>query len=61
MRLNLKTASLLFVQYIYFIMSIKIIQFCQEPQGDRKHAKPMVLVQFWECHWLSYWLLTDAT
>jgi len=42
--LNLKTVSLLFIQYIYFIMSIKIIHFHQEPQGAHKHAKPMVLV-----------------
>lgn len=53
-RLNLKTVCLLFVPYIYFIMSMKIIQFCQEPQGDHKHTKPMVLVRFWECHCLSY-------
>lgn len=61
MCLNLKKVSLLFVQHVDFVMSIKMIQFCQEPQSAPKHTKPMFLVQFLERHGLRYWLLTDAT
>lgn len=61
MCLNLKTVALLFVQYIEFIMSIKIIQSCQEPPSAPEHTKPMVLVQALNCHGPNYWLLTDAT
>lgn len=54
MCLNLKKVSLLFVQHVDFVMSIKMIQFCQEPQSAPKHTKPMFLVQFLERHGLRY-------
>lgn len=54
MCLDLKTVSLLFVQHVDFIISIKMIQFCQEPQSAPKHTKPVVLVQFLERHGLRY-------